>query len=747
MARHRHRHRHIHFICLAFGSFQLIAWAGPSFAQQTSSAPKTIRQVPDQLAIVSPSGVPNADGAALSDIVVTAQRRAENLQNVPVAITAVSGAALANAGITGIESLQLAIPSLSFAQSAGYSLPRIRGVGTGAAGPGVENSVALYIDGVYIAATPAGMLAFNNIAQIAVLKGPQGTLFGRNATGGVIQITTLDPGRDVLLDESITYGNHATIGANLYASTPVTATVSADLAIYFNDQQNGFGHNTLIGGDVGGGRDISLRSKIKWQPTATTTIKLSGDYANTNADRPVSHVARDTLPSTGVPFTGNQFDTNLTFNPRQRIEQDGATMQIDQKIGELAVLSITAWRTGKLNERFDADAQPAPLTDVLLIQKDRQFSQELQLLSPKSSRFNWVLGGYYFDAKGSYDPQQTLVRAKPFLAPPTTILSISDQTTRSSAAFGQVTVALGGETNLTGGLRYTSERRAIAARRTVTLPNGVSLPPSTAAGRATFSKLTWRAALDHRFSDALLAYVSYNRGFKSGLFDPLTFPANLVQPEVLDAYEAGIKADLLDRRLRVNAAFFHYEYKNIQTARIENGVSLLLNGAGARIDGIDLDATVRATRRLTITVGLSVLDDHFTDFPNAIITTPFPSGGNSVTSGSAKGNRLPMTPNWTANTSVTYRLPTTFGEFEASGTYLHNDGYYEGPENRLKQSSFNIVDTSLAWTSRSGAVRVSIWGKNILNQFYATQLSAQNLRDVVVANDGRTYGATAGVKF
>ncbi|MBC2662776.1 TonB-dependent receptor [Novosphingobium flavum] len=679
---------------------------------------------------------------AIEEIVVTAQRRSENLQDVPIAITALSKATLTNAGVVDAESLQVAVPGLSFAQLAGYAVPRIRGVGASANGPGVENSVALYIDGVYVAATTSGMMSFNNVEQIAVLKGPQGTLFGRNATGGVIQITTADPGKVARLDASASYGNRSTVEGNFYGSAPLADAAAVDLAVYYRRQGDGDGTNVVTGNDVGSGKDLALRSKIKLEPFEGTVIRLTGDYAKMEGTRPFVRVVPGTIPITRNPIGGDKWDTFQTFDPRQEITQRGLSLKVDQEVGALNLVSITALRRSRIQTRFDADAQPAPLTDVTIDQRDRQFSQELQLLSAQKQRFTWMIGAYYFNARAGYAPQQILAGT-----PATRILFNSRQTTKSYAAFGQATFAVTDALNVTGGLRYTSDKRALNPTRTITLPNGVTLPPVTAAGNATFNKLTWRLAVDYRFSDQLLAYISYNRGFKSGLYDPTTIPLNLVRPEVIDAYEVGFKADLLDRRLRINGAYYHYDYKNIQVSRIVNGNLLLLNGDGAKIDGVDLDVTAQLSRQFTVTAGLSYIDSRFTSFPNAVITTPLAAGGNAVSAGDAKGNRLPMTPKWTTSLSGTYTVPSSIGEFSATAIYLHNDGYFEGAENRLGQRPFDIVNASLGWTSTSGIYRASLWVRNLTDAYYATQLSSQNTRDVLIPGARRSFGVTVGVKL
>ena len=694
----------------------------------------------------APGGVASPAGG-IADIVVTAQRRSESLQNVPIAITALSSENLAAQGINDIQSLQISTPSLSYAQAAGYSLPRIRGVGTGANGPGVENSVAMYVDGVYVSSTSAGTLAFNNIAQIAGLKGPQGTLFGRNATGGVIQVTTLDPGQTPTVTATAGYGNYDTYEGKLYASAPLTATLAFDAALYYKDQNKGFGYNRLLNTDVGQGTDVSFRSKVKWDPTDGTTVRVVGDFSRSNGRRFFNRVFPGAVGISGQPTPGDEWDTYSTFSPRQRITQRGVSAQVDQALGALTLVSITAWRRSLYDVRFDPDGQPAPITDVNIRQRDRQFSQEFQLLSPKDGPFTWVLGGDYFRYTGFYEPQRVLSRAAPYLAPPTRITTTGEFGTKSLAAFGQATYELSASTNLTAGLRYTTEDRDADITKAIVLPNGIGLPPARGVGDSDFKKLTWRGSIDHRFSPGLLLYASANRGFKSGLYDPLAVPLVLVEPEVLDAYEVGVKADLFDRRIRLNGAVFHYDYKQIQIARFVNGTLVLQNGSGAKIDGLDFDATWQATPQLTFTAGLSILDDRFTSFPTAPKTTPLPTGGIAVSTAEAKGNRLPATPDWTLNLTANYVMPTSVGTFELNGTYLHNDGYFQGPENRLRQKPFDLVNSSLSWTSTSGTYRASLWSKNLGDEFYATQLTSQSTADALLAGDRRTYGFTVGFKY
>ena len=638
----------------------------------------------------------------------------------------------------------MVVPGLTVGQSVGYAQPHIRGVGTLAAGPGVENSVATYIDNVYLASPFAGSMLFNNISQLAVLKGPQGTLFGRNATGGVIQITTYDPDQGPSVKASATYGNHNTFGGDAYIAGKLAESASLGVSGFYTKQVDGYGTNFFTGNDVGNYETFGLRSKLKLD-LGGTTVRLSADYARKKGNLFGYHVAKGTLPASGVPYVGPDYSEDLTIDNSQKIKSGGVSLQIDQQIGSLTLASITAWRKAVIDEIFDTDAQRAPITVVSLKQVDRQFSQEFQLLSPRDERFEWMVGAFYFDANSSYPFQRPVLRSPPFTGPPTIINNSATQTTKSYAGFGQMSFALASQTKFTAGLRYTSDKRGISNRRQVTNPAGVTFPATNASAQKTFNKLTWRLSVDHRFSDNLMAYASYNRGFKSGLFEPVTQPIVMLQPEVMDAYEIGFKADLFDRAVRINGAVFHYDIENIQILRVVNGQVLLQNGEGADVDGIDLDATIRPSENLTLTAGWTYANHRFTQFPDAPKSTPLPAGGNLIGTGDAQGNRLAMSPVWAVNLGATYVIPTDIGDFTLNASYFHNDGYFEGPENRFRQKPFDLVNASAGWSS--GKWRASVWAKNLFNEFYSTQLTSRATGDSFVLGDPQTYGITVGFSF
>ena len=726
-----------HAWLMATAAVSAFAVAGGARAQAVA-APTAPVDAPD-----SPSAAQNGSGG-LADIVVTAQRRSERLQSVPVAVTALSGEALANKGLASTQDIAAATPGLTFTQVAGSASPRIRGIGTTNAFGGNENSVATYVDGVYYASSNSTILTLANVEQVAVLKGPQGTLFGRNATGGLIQITTRDPKQELGGQASATFGNKDTVAGSLYVTGGLAEDLAADLAVNYSNQMDGFGRNLATGEEVNKSRDFSIRSKLKWDAGDSTTFKLSADYATLDAAGPARRPMDGTLPVSGVPFTGGKFDINSNVQPLYANKQAGASLNGVHHFGTFDLVSITAYRYARTHVRLDADGLQAALVSPNSIYKDTQFSQELQLVSTGSGPFKWTAGAFYFWYKGGYE--------KGVFSLPTQTQSFqSYQRTRSVSVYGQASYKFAPRTTVTLGLRYSDEtQRQNASSSILANATGVITTPPPIFGKSSVGKPTWRVAIDHQLTPDTLVYASYNRGFKSGGFNTSTFtPAPLpFDPESLDAYEAGIKSDLFGRRLRVNASAFYYDYNNIQLSSYVDGTLRITNAAKAKIYGFDADIVARPFDALTLTLGASYIHDRLGDYPNAQVSTPRPTGGNIVTSGSATGNRLPMTPDWTLDAGADYVIPVGDGRVTASAHYFHSDGWAAEADNRIRQKPYDLVNASLRWDVQGDrGVSMTLWGKNLTNELYAVTLQTQTFADIFVPAMGRTYGVTLSYKY
>jgi iron complex outermembrane receptor protein len=326
------------------------------------------------------------------------------------------------------------------------------------------------------------------------------------------------------------------------------------------------------------------------------------------------------------------------------------------------------------------------------------------------------------------------------------------QTTNSAAGFGQATYAFTDATLLTLGARLTAESKHIDASGSVyvTAP-GLSIPQGPIHGSITATRPTWRAALDHKLTADTMVYVSYNRGFKSGGFAPAN--TNVVvsfEPEALDAFEVGIKSEIFDRRLRINAASFYYDYRNIQLVSYTTGFSSIYNGKSAKIYGLDMDLTAAATDHLTFTLGLSLLHDRFGDFPIGQ-TAQLPTGGivplpEAV---SAEGKRLPNTPDWQLNAGAEYSIPLSGGSVVLAADFFHSDKWYSTPENRTFQKPYNLTNASATWLfGPPERHSLKLWGRGLGNVAYAVQSAIQApTGDLEAVGEGRTFGVTLGTKF
>lgn len=482
------------------------------------------------------SGV-NGDG--IQDIVVTAQRREERLQDVPISVTALTAAQLGNARITSTNDLATVTPTLTISQNVGAFLPRLRGVGGSFTGAGIENSVATYVDGVYIAAAPASIFSLAGIERIEILKGPQGTLFGRNATGGLIQIVTKKPSEQLAGSLSATYGNYETFGADGYVTGGLASGLAADLAVHASFQGEGYGKNRFLNIDANRTvRDLAFRSQLMYAG-ASTTVRLAADYSELVGSPSEVRTSPFDIPLLG-PANPNPSPWDSNANLPYNIDSTsyGLSLTVNQELSFADLVSITAGRNGKLFSQQDSDTTPNDALSVVFIQKDKQFSQELQLISKAGAPVSWVIGGFYFDAKSKYDPVD--IGLGPIIQNPTfpiaTLRYRTHQDTRSYSTFGQATIALADATRLTGGLRFTAERKYFTGTLTGILASGGALGlADQLRTRVKNDKLTWRLSIDHHFTPDLMIYASYNRGFKSGGFNSTAVNDPPFDPEQLDA--------------------------------------------------------------------------------------------------------------------------------------------------------------------------------------------------------------------
>jgi iron complex outermembrane receptor protein len=707
-------------------------------------------------AAVAFAAAADATEANLEEIVVTAEKRSENLQDVPIAISTITGNVLEQAGAISITALDEVTPGLQMETVQGSLAPRIRGVGSDL--PNVENSVAMYLDGVYIASPSAALLSLNSFAQIETLKGPQGTLFGRNATGGALLIQTREPTQNLTGNFDLSYGNYQTTTLNGYVADGLNSAVAADFAIHATNQGEGYGRNLFTGSEVyQANLDLALRSKWVIKPTDADTIHFIVDFSRRDGSTAtVDYVPTGTYPSAALvpPLTTplpRPYDINTFVDPTDSLTDSGVSARIDHQMTWATLTSITAYRSEQITSTFDITLTPAcclrvpvpfppfsavvPLPVVNIDSRDKAFSQELQLLSPDSTRLTWVTGLYYFHDIESLES------------------SFSQVVTNSYAGFGEAHIEFLPATRLTLGLRYTDEDKALSVTSgyyNQPEPPGSVVPPLTAVPTTWFSQLTYRLAIDHKFGDGTLIYASKNLGFKSGGYNTSEPSLPAFEPETLNAYEMGFKSEFFDHTFRLNGATFYYDYTNIQMVKLTaNNEQQEYNGPRATAYGADLDAEARVTQGLTVNMGASYIHDRFTeDTPTVqwnVPNPPFPGGSDSFFA-SAEGNRLPHTPDWTANLGATYVLPTPIGEWTLASNYFHSSGWYGEPDNQLRQPAYNQINASLYWRLNNHYT-IGLWGRNLSNELVYTALAGNAVTSLSQYAPPRTYGIKFNAEF
>jgi iron complex outermembrane receptor protein len=699
-----------------------------SHAQASASASASASETP-------------ASGVELQEVIVTAERREESLQSVPISVAVVTGNSALNSGLTTSQDLPVAVPGLQMDLDGVGLSPFLRGVGSTVYAPSAESSVAIYVDGAYLP-SEAALFNLNNIDHVEVLKGPQGTLFGRNATGGVIQVITKDPSSDPSADLSVGYGNYKTGVMNFYGTTGVAAGLATDLAVYADDNPSGWGHNLFNGDEDYKYENVDVRNTWLWQPQQSTRIKLALDYEDTTNE---AGLGFKPLPGTvtlaGTTYPGF-YNTDANLQDRTVMHQGGAMLQVSEDLQFATLKSISSYRELRSNFLFDQDASPLPIVNLHIFDPDNSITQELQLIAPEASAVHWIGGFFYYhDVAGLAPLYLTGIAAAPF----SELVLAARQHSESYAGYGQATVEVASATHFTAGIRYTDDRRSIAG---TTAGDGLSVIESDGQS-AQFDKVTWRASLDHQFTPDILGYISDNRGFKSGAFNTSVYTQPAVKPEVLDAYEIGVKSEYLDHRLRANLAGYYYQYNDLQVTELVAGSDIVLNAAKAEIYGLDADFTVLPLQNLTLKSSFALIHGRYTSFPDApyfpAVTAPGCSPGVGAVGActiDAAGLDTVHTPSLSMNVSADYARPTQIGPFDISVIFYHSDGFYWDPANEIRQPTYSLYNASIGWMNRQERFGVRLWGKNLGGAKYYSYAIAQTLGEDFSPAPPRTYGVT-----
>jgi iron complex outermembrane receptor protein len=677
-----------------------------------------------------------------NDIIVTAQRRAQRLQDVPISITALTSNELSSQGITSTHDIAQSVTGLTITESGGYVQPFIRGVGSTVTNLGEPGSAATYIDGVYMPTVNGQLYELANLDSIQVLKGPQGTLFGRNANTGAIIITTRQPSYEPAGTFTASYGNFNALKFNGFATTGLTSNIAVSLAGNY-DSHDGWFHNLNpangFGARVGDAERWTLRGTILIEPTSNLKITLSGDGMHGDDASPIliqpingyqGYLPGGLKINGPYDFIGNEHVGYLTG-------QYGGSGRVNWDAGSgIAVTSTTAWRH-YLSRSVAYDSDTTPTRFVAISNRDvgSNFTQEVLVNSTGKGAFTWVVGGFYLRQDGKLDPLRTFT-------PGMSDLTVQ-QVTEAFAGFADATLRFGA-LEVTGGLRYSTETKTISGQR-----NGAVI--------VTGAKHTWNAATPrvvlayHPSSDAMI-YASFSQGFKSGAYNANALSATPVpiNPEKVDAYEAGLKFSPMPG-VTINGSVFHYITSDLQVQALNPSTNLieLRNAAKVRSNGGDLDITYRPVRDLSLKLGVSYLNAVFTSFPAAQVYLPVAGsdGRNASTILNVTGKRNVRSPDWTVNFAADYKIHVGEGSVVPSFNAYYSSKFYWTVDNRIVEPAHFVANASITWNLPGDRFSVAIWGRNITDEVRFRNVSASGQADRRAADEPALYGVRLGYKF
>ena len=758
--------RHMKFALLAGAAWT--ALSGAALAQD--AAPR------------APDLTPAQEAATVGDIVVTARRREESLQDVPVAVTAVSGEQLEARGAIDITELARSTPSLTLNAARGSNstlISFIRGVGQQDPLWGFDPGVGLYIDDVYVARPQAAVLDIFDVERIEVLRGPQGTLYGRNTIGGAIKYVT----RRIDVDQPegsvrASYGSYDQRDFVASAALPFNDrfAVSASLGRYLRD---GYGKNINTGNDHYNKDVTAFRASAEWTPTDSLFFRLAGDLVKDDSN--ARHGHRET-----APILDDVYDTNAGAGDTNKVVTRGVSLTGEWTVNDMLTLkSITAYREGYTRGNIDFDNLPQPILDIPAAYDDDQFSQEFQA-QLTGDRWSAVAGVYYMDAtaSGAFDTVVGLYDANVvFAVPPGTFpiglttLTSGSVDTKSYAVFGDFSYDVTDALSVSVGGRWTHDektgtvfRQQYFGIRSPYFNNAGAVPAGAPRTDYTatreFEEFTPRVSASYKFGSDLTAYASWGKGFKSGGFDmrgdAVLFPGTVdgYDPETVETYELGLKGSLFDRRFTFATAVFDSAYEDQQiTTQYPAGAtvaSVVDNVGSSSIRGWEFEGRLRATDALTFNGTLSYIDAEFDEFLAYIPLSPTcPTEPGCIVDVSDQRD-FQNTPEWTGSIGATYNVFLDNGStiaFLPSAAYRGAYQQFETPAPLLDQTDgFWLYDASIVWTSADNRLSFGVHGKNLSDERYKTggyNFPGALTGDSIVAFYGspRTVTATLGLKF
>jgi iron complex outermembrane receptor protein len=720
-----------------------------------------------------------ATPGTLEDIVVTARKREEPLEKVPVSVTALSAADLAATFTQSLTDISGDVPNVQFRTVGEFghsSVLTMRGVGGGGANYDTDPSVAIYVDGLYQTANTYNLESMFGIQSIEVLRGPQGTLFGRNAFAGAINITTKNPTGDWGAESEVTFGNFGRKNLDAAFEFPIAANLSGRVDLIWANS-NGFYHNTLDDGKaIGGDANLSIRPTILWKPTEGLSVLFKYNFVDDQSDPTPNKYDADppgnlfsilsptqyaNYGSTdiGPKGTGGPFDVGFNNICKCNFTKENvASLKVDWESPIGAVTSITGTQHVQGQIQTDATGTPEPLLQSILPYTILAYTEELRLLTKFNDRFQLLSGLYYLN--DSLTEGDALYIN---LGGPSFSTKESLQKRHSAAVFLEGEFSITDAWHLTVGARETEETKNFWFGGAVPVPYGEIPPPAGytyVANSASWHNFSPKVSLDYQITNDTMTYITWSKGFKSGGFQGLASTAAGAGPygdETMNATEIGVKSFFFERHARLSADVFYEKLSGLQrgVTLLVNGVSnnLTLNAANAISKGFEAELAVLPTQDLTIKASVGYTDAYYSSF--CANFTPLnaaqPACGNQP--GEVNNDNLTPSnaPRWTASLGADYVVPVA----GSGGITFHADDSYSshsftGDDNSpvSYRASAAFLNASIKWSGVKDRYFVQFWGRNLTDKIVTEQGTlASPILGLWNPTPPRTYGVTLGGKL
>ena len=657
----------------------------------------------------APSPSDAGSDAQVSEVIVTAARRETNLQKTPISISAFGEGALKDQKIDSLRDLAGRVPNLNVSRATiGYTTQTFYIRGIGEADPIQEPVLAVYVDDVYVPRQLGSMLDLNDVSRIEVLRGPQGTLYGRNSSGGALRVVTRDPDDTLHEIAELALGNYGAVNARALVSGPLVKDELYGSLSYTHHSRDGVTGDPTLGHDVNRIDLDQFRAKLRWTPNERSDVLVTADYLHDTSD------TRSYIP---VRQPGG-FDPQRSFSevePANDLNQGGVSLRAGYKLADhLKLKYITSYRGFNLNPaNYDNDGVATLIQKNLIHYNDQYWTQELQLTGDWGP-LTYTAGFFYIHERFFVD-RDGYSRTGPLPTSPISALEAHNVTdTNSYALYGEANWRITDRLTLTAGLRGTTEGKTFTFNNTILNVAGAVVAPSI-AGRADkpWDALTPKGVLSWQATPQVLGYVSYSQGFKSGGFDNRATRLDLAElpfsPERVSTYEVGEKGEFLRRRLRANVSAFYNDYKNLQVSFYDPVyVGTRRGNAGqAHTYGVELEADAKPVDRLSLFGNVGWLYAVYDSFKGA--------GGPGV---DADGHRLVNAPRWSGEVGATYDLPVRLpGVWRLETDVQYQDFIYSTALSRpLDKAPSQIFWNGQAiWRAPGERWAVSLSGKNLLN--------------------------------